>query len=158
VQNATGVDLELDAHPRHAFGRGRESQREPAQAPIVRRPLALALQDVDEHVALMIHGGRKHLSGFNGDGRVARDQDVHQAAKSFQPERERSDVKQKDILEAPREYFRLDGGAQRHGFVGVLRGVQARAGRLVVALAQAQVPARLVKFRAAENFRRDPPH
>jgi hypothetical protein len=98
------------------------------------RPLALALQDVDEHVALMIDGGGEHLAGLDRNGRVARDDDVHQAAKGFDAERKRRDVKQKDILEAAGEDFRLDGRAQRDRFVRILRGVQARAGRLVIIL------------------------
>ncbi len=92
--------------------------------------LALALQNVDEHVALLIDGGGEHLAGLDGNGGVARDEDVHQAAESFEAEGKRRNVKQKDIFEPAGENFRLDGRAQRDGFVGVLRGVQARAGRL----------------------------
>ncbi len=51
------------------------------------------LQDVDEHVALMIDGGGEHFAGLDGNGGVARDEDVHEAAKGFEAEGERGNVK-----------------------------------------------------------------
>ena len=58
MQNAVGVDVELDFDLRHApRRRWNIRQIKPAQRAIVRGKLALALQHVNRHTRLIIAGG-----------------------------------------------------------------------------------------------------
>jgi hypothetical protein len=130
MQDAAGVDLELHSDPRDTLGGALEVNREPAEAPVVLRAFAFTLEDVDQHVALMVDGGGEHLAGLYGNGRVARNDDIHQATESLQAERERRNIKQQNIFETAGENFCLDGRAEGDGLVGVLRGIEFRSERL----------------------------
>ena len=127
VQDAVGVDLKLHADARLAFGRALEVEVEFAERPVVARHLALALQHFDEHGLLAGDGVGEHLAGLDRDGGVARDDDVHQAAKSLDAERERRDIEEHDILHRAAENAGLNGRAEGHRFVGILRGVRLAA-------------------------------
>ena len=144
VQNAVRINFKLHAHARHAARRGLEIEREFAEAPVVLRPLAFALQNMDEHVALKIHRRREQLAGLHRNRRVARDDDVHQAAKSFQPSDSGVTSSSRTCFETAAQNLRLDRRAERHGLVGILRRVQLR-------------PAGLVKIRAEPQARRASP-
>ena len=109
-------------------------------------------------LALVVDGGGKHLAGLHGNGGVARNDDVHQAAEGLDAERERRDIEQQNIFETARENFRLDGGAEGDGFVGVLRRVELRACTLVIFGAEAKVAARFLELRAAKPFRNELAH
>ncbi len=124
VEDAVGVDLELDADAGLAFGRGFEGEIEAAEFPIVARHLALALEHADEHRLLAGHGVGEHLAGLRGNGGVARNDDVHQPAEGLDAEGERRDIEQHDVADRAGEDARLDGRAERDGFVGVLRDVR----------------------------------
>ena len=51
------------------FGRRRKIDRKAAQAPVVLGPLALALECVNEHVALIVHGrGEQHRVSIQAGG------------------------------------------------------------------------------------------
>ncbi len=101
LQDAVGVDLELDTDARDPLGRRRKLNGEAPQAPVVFGALALALKHVDEHAALLVHRGREHFPGLDRDGGIAGDDDVHQAAERLQAEGEGRDIEQQDILESP---------------------------------------------------------
>ena len=65
MKDAVRINFELNTDAWHA-ARGRlKFDGEFAQAPVVLRPLALALQDVDEHLALVIQRGREHFAGLD---------------------------------------------------------------------------------------------
>src|SRR4030095_12788246 len=112
VKNAVGVDLELHAHPGHTAWRRLELEREPAEAPIVLRSLALALEGMDKHFALEIDRSGESFTGFHWNRGVAGDDDVHQSAERLEAERERRDIQEQHVLEAAAENLRLDGRAQ----------------------------------------------
>ena len=127
AEDAIGVDLELHADARHALGRGREFELERAERPVVAGQFALALEHLDLHRFLVVDGGGEKLAGLGGDGGVARDDDVHQAAEGLDAERERRDVEQHHVLHAAFEDAGLDGRAERDGFVGIGAGVRLAA-------------------------------
>ena len=120
VEDAVGIDLELDANARLALGRGLEGELEAAELPIVPGHLALALEDADEHGGLAGHGVGEHLAGFGGDGGVARNDDVHQPSKGLDTQREGGDIEEDHVLNGAGEDAGLNGGAESYGLVGVL--------------------------------------
>src|SRR5262249_54266692 len=146
LENAVGVNLELNADTRHPAGSGVEINGEIAEAPVVPGAFALALEHMDEHLALVVHGGGEHFAGFHWNGGVARDNDVHQSAEGFETERERGDIEEKQILESAGENLGLDRRAQRDSFVGILGGVELGASGAVVIRAEANVAACLFKL------------
>ena len=74
---------------------------------------ALALKHADEHRLLAADGVCEQLAALDRDGGVARDDDVHQAAKCLDAERERRDVEQHDILNRTAEVFLMFSGTFR---------------------------------------------
>ena len=152
MQDSIRINLELHAYAGHAARRGLELDGEFAEAPIVLRPLAFALQDVDEHVALTVHRGREQLARLERNRGVARDQNIHQAAKRFEAKRQRRHVQQQNIFKTAGQNLRLDRRAERHGLVRILRRVELRAAGFVKVAADAQTATRLFKVRAAEQF------
>ena len=142
VENAIRIDFKLHAYARDPFRRRVEIEDESAEAPVVCRPVALALQNMNEHAALMVHRSGEHFAGLQGDRGVARNNDVHQAAERFDAERQRRHVEQQHVLEAARKNFRLNRRAQRDRFVGILRRVEQRAYRLAAIRPHSDVLAR----------------
>ena len=76
VDDAVGVDVEGHLDLRHAARRRRDAdQVELAEQLVVRRHLALALEDADRHRRLVVVGGREDLalawSGWSCCGRSA---------------------------------------------------------------------------------------
>jgi hypothetical protein len=66
----------------------------------------------------------EHLAGLAGDGRVARDEHVHQPAESLDAEAQRRDVQQDHLAAARRSSRRLDRRAERDGLVRMLGNVR----------------------------------
>ena len=98
-EDAVRVDLERHRHARQAGGQRRNAgEREPRQRAAVLHQLALALQHVDVHARLAVGEGGELLRRAGGDGGVAQDQLLHQAAHRLQPERERGDVEQQHVV------------------------------------------------------------
>ena len=54
-----------------------------------------------------------------GDGRVAVDHLGRHAAQGLDPQRQRGDVEQQDVLDLAAQHAGLDGRADRHDLVGV---------------------------------------
>ena len=120
VQDAVGVDVEGHLDLRHAARRRRDvGEVEAAQRLVVRGPLAFALQHVDRHRGLSVLGGREHLVGAGRNGRVLVDQTGHDLAERLDAQRQRGHVEEQHVLDAARKHAGLDGGAQRHGLVGI---------------------------------------
>ena len=83
------------------------------------RHLALALEHADGHGGLIVLGGREHLALLGRDRRVALDQPGEHAAQRLDAERQRRHVEQQHVLHVALQHAGLDGGADRHHFVGV---------------------------------------
>ncbi len=130
MQNPVGVDLELHADARLPLRGGLKLQLEAPQFPVVARHFALSLQNADEHGPLPGHGVREHLARLRRERRVARDDDVHQAAERLDAERKRRHVEQHHVAHRPGENARLDRRAERHRLVGVLRKIRLAAKKL----------------------------
>jgi hypothetical protein len=94
-------------------------QDEPAQGLVVRREVALALEDVDLHLRLVVRGSGEDLALRGRDRRVPLDELGHDAAERLDAERERRDVQQEDVLDVARQDAGLDRGADRHDLVRV---------------------------------------
>ena len=133
VEDAVGVDVERHLDLRDAARRRRDPvEDEPAEGLVVGREVALALEDVDLDLALVVRGRREHLRLRGRDGRVAVDQPGHDAAQGLDAQGQRRDVEQEDVLDLAAEHARLDRGADRHDLVGVdaLVGLLAAEQRL----------------------------
>ena len=124
AQDSVGVDLELDPDARHAFWRRRKFQLERAERPVVLGQLALALEHLDLHRFLVVDRRGEELARLGRDGRVARDDHVHQPAEGLDSQRQGSDVEQDHVLHAAFEDAGLEGGAERHRLVRVRAGVR----------------------------------
>ena len=82
--------------------------------------------NLDQHARLVIDGGGEDFASLDGDRRIARDDDVHQAPKGFDTQGQRGNVQQQEILESARQNLGLDGRPQGNGFVRILSGIQDR--------------------------------
>ena len=94
-------------------------QVELAEQLVLRRQLALALEDPDGHRGLVVLGGREHLALLGRDRGVAVDDPREHAAQGLDAERQRRDVEQQDVLDLAGQHRRLDRRADRHDLVGV---------------------------------------
>ena len=153
MEDAVGIDLELHSDPGHSLRRGFEFEIELAEAPIVACPLALALQHVDLHAALVVDGGGEEFARFDRNGGVAVDDHVHQSPEGLDAEGERCDIEQKQVTEATPQDLGLDGRPEGHRLIRILRGVELGPAGLVVVVAQTQVAAGLFELRASEPLR-----
>jgi hypothetical protein len=77
VKNAVGINLELHSDSRNASRGGMEIDGELSQAPVVASPFAFTLQDMNEHVLLVVDGGGEQFARLNWDRRIARNDNVH---------------------------------------------------------------------------------
>ena len=104
----------------HAARRRRDAvEDEAAQRLVVAGHLALALEDVDLDLRLVVRGRREDLALGRRDGRVALDQLGHHAAQRLDAERQRGDVQQQDVLDLARQHAGLDRRADGHDLVRV---------------------------------------
>ena len=95
VEDAVGVDVELDFDLRHAARRRRNAlEVELAEQTVAGRHLAFALIDLHGNGHLVVVGRAEDLLPFGGDRRVAIDQLGHHAAERFDTERQGRDVQQ----------------------------------------------------------------
>ena len=100
---------------------------EAAEALVVLRHLALALQDVDLNGGLVVRGGGEHLALAGRDGGVAVDELGADAAERLDAERQRGHVEQQNAFDVAAEHAALNGSAHGHALIGVdaLEGVFA---------------------------------
>ena len=122
LQQAVGIDVERHLHLGHPAGsRGNAGKAKAAEALVVARHLPLALQRVHLHGALVGRGGAEHITAPHGNGGVARNQHLHHATDRLQPQGEGRDVVKHQVAQLAGEDSGLDGGADRHHFIGVHR-------------------------------------
>src|SRR5215211_537874 len=129
VDDAVGVYVERDLDLGHAPGRGRDPhQLEVADELVVRRHLALALEDLDLYRVLVVVGGREHLGLARGYGGVPLDELGEHPALGLDSKTERRHVEEQHVLDLAREHAGLDGGANRDYLIRVdaLVGLLAR--------------------------------
>ena len=74
---------------------------------------------MDFHLRLAVGGGREDLAFAGWDGGIALDLRCRHAAQRLNREREWGNVQQQDIFHIPAQHACLDGGADRHHFVGI---------------------------------------
>jgi hypothetical protein len=94
-------------------------QDEPAEAPVVRRHVPLALEDVHLHLGLAVGRGGEDLGAFSRDRRISLEELRHDPAQRLDPERKGRDVEQQDVLHLSGQNTRLDGGAHGHDLVRI---------------------------------------
>ena len=136
VDDAVGVDVEGDLDLRHAARRRRDAdQVELAEHLVVRRHLALALEDADRHRVLIVLGGRIGLRLLGRDRRVAVDHPGEHAAQRLDAERQRRHVEQQHVLDVALQHAGLDRGAHGDDLVRVDAGVRLLAEELLHDLA-----------------------
>src|SRR5215211_3549814 len=129
VDDAVGVYVERDLDLGHAPGRGRDPhQLEVADELVVRRHLALALEDLDLYRVLVVVGGREHLGLARGYGGVPLDELGEYPTLGLDSKTERRHVEEQHVLDLAREHAGLDGGANRDYLIRVdaLVGLLAR--------------------------------
>src|SRR5204863_7961920 len=103
MEDAVGINLELHTDSWDSAWRRLKPERKTPQAPVVARAFAFALQHLDEHLTLIVHGGGKHFTGFDRDGRVARNDNIHQTAECFDAKGKRRYIEQQYALQSARE-------------------------------------------------------
>ena len=131
VHDAVRVDVEGHLDLGHAARRRRDADElELAQRLVVRRHLALALEDVHLDRRLVVVGGREGLGLLGRDRGVALDDLGHHAALGLDAERQRGHVEQQDVLDVALQHAGLDGGADGDDLVGVHALVGLLAGHL----------------------------
>ncbi len=74
---------------------------------------------MDPHRVLVVDHGGEDLGVLGRDGRVAFDQLGEQAALRLDPQRQRRDVEQHQVLDVAAQDAALDRGAHRHHLVGI---------------------------------------
>ena len=87
------------------------------EALVARRDVALALQHVDRHRALVVVGRREHLLRLGRDRRVLLDELGHHAAQRLDAERQRRHVEQQHVLDVALQHAALDRRADRNRLV-----------------------------------------
>ncbi|MNZ48798.1 NAD-specific glutamate dehydrogenase [compost metagenome] len=98
TEQTVGIDLEGHANLRRTRHHCRDTaQFEARQGAAVADQLALALQHVDRHGRLAVFIGGEVLGASDGDGGVARNHLLHQAAHGFQAQGQRNHVEQQQF-------------------------------------------------------------
>src|SRR5215211_9078522 len=129
VDDAVGVYVERDLDLGYPPRRGRNSHElEVADELVVRRHLALALEDLDLHRVLVVVGGREHLGLARGYGGVPLDELGEYPALGLDSKTERRHVEEEHVLDLTRQYAGLDRGTDRDYLIRVdaLVGLLAR--------------------------------
>ena len=120
VHDAVGVDVEGDLDLGHAAGRGGNAHEvKVSEHLVVRRHLALALENLDANLGLVISRGGEGLGLLGGDGGVAVDETGEHTAEGLDTQREGRHVEEEDVLHVAAEDAALDGGAHGDNLVGV---------------------------------------
>ena len=120
VQDAVRIDIESHFDLRHASRSRRDADEvETPEGPIVPCHRPLALQDVDLDLGLVVGRGREHFALFVRNGRVALDELGGEVPEGLDPERQRGDVEEQQVLDFTTQNARLHGGAEGHDLVGI---------------------------------------
>ena len=120
VEDAVRVDVEGHLDLRDAPRRRRDPvEDEAAERLVVVREVALALEDVDLDLALVVRRRGEDLRLAGRDGRVAVDQPGHDPAERLDAQGQRRHVEEEDVLHLAAENPGLDRGADRHDLVRV---------------------------------------
>ena len=122
AEQPVGIDLEAHADARRAGSHRRNAaQLEARQRAAIGDQLALALHHVQRHRGLAVLEGGEVLRLRGGDRGVALDDALDQAAHCLQAQRQRDHVQQQQlaIRRIAGQLVGLDGGAERHHFIGV---------------------------------------
>eukprot|EP00982_Pelagococcus_subviridis_P014227 31314-Pelagococcus_subviridis.AAC.15 len=120
VHDAVRVDVERDLDLGGPSRRGGDAHE--VKVPedlVVRGHLALALQNLDPDLGLVVRRGGKRLRLFRRNRRVAVDETREDAAEGLDPERQRRDVEEEDILDVTAEDAALDRRAHGDDLVRV---------------------------------------
>ena len=123
MQDAIRVEFELHAQAGLPLRRRRKCDLHRAERPVIAGHLTLALKDCDFHPGLVRDSVGKHFAGLAGNGRISRNDDIHQTAECFDSQRERGDIEQGEILNRPFENSRLNHGAEGDRLIRMLAGV-----------------------------------
>ena len=122
LQQPVGIDRKRHADARRTRHHGGNSaQRKTRQAAAIGHQIALPLHHVQRQGGLAVLVGGEVLRHRRWNGLVARHNALNQAAHRLNAQRQRHDVKQQQIARQviAGQLVGLDGGAQRHDFVGV---------------------------------------
>ena len=92
---------------------------EAAERHVVRRHLALALEDPDGHGGLVVLCRGENLGLLGRDRRVAVDQAGKDTTQRLDTQRQRRHVQQQHVLDVALQHARLDRGTDGHDLIGV---------------------------------------
>ncbi|EIM97742.1 NAD-specific glutamate dehydrogenase [Paraburkholderia hospita] len=123
-QQTVRIDLIGDADARRARRHRRNAaQLEARERTAIGHEFALALDDVNRHRRLAVLEGREFLRACDGNGRVARDDLLGEAAHRFDAERQRNHVEQQPVVAVgaavAREQVGLDRRAERDDLIWI---------------------------------------
>src|SRR5262245_28543762 len=120
LEDPVRVDVERDLDLGEAArGGGDAVEVEAGERAVVLRELPLPLEDVDLDGGLAVGGGREDLLLALRDRRVALDDARHHPPERLDPEGERGDVEEDDVLHLPHQDARLDRRPEGDRLVGV---------------------------------------
>ena len=122
AEDAIGINVEGHLNLGHATGGRRDAiQAEGAQGLVVAGHFPFALQHVNLHIGLTVHGGGVGLGLLGGDGGVATNHLGHHTTEGFHPKREGRDIQQQDVLDLAGEHTALNRGTNGHHLIRVDR-------------------------------------
>ena len=133
AQQAIGIDGKGHTDARSACRHGGDTaQLKARQAAAVLHQVTLALHHMDGQGSLSVLVGGEVLRLGGGDGLVARDDALHQAAHGLDAQRQRNHIQQQQVTcgVVTCQLVGLDGGAQGHHFVRVQIGQRLLAEEL----------------------------
>ena len=120
MDDTVGVNVKSDLDLRHTSGcRGDSNEVKVTEQLVVGSHFALTLEHLDTHLGLVVGGGRECLGLLGRDGSVTGDESGEDTAKSFNSERQRSDIKKENILDLSLEDSGLDSRTSGNSLVGV---------------------------------------
>ena len=137
LQNAVSVDEELHLNAWKSRDHRRNAlEIKPRQRSAVLREFALALHDMDRDVRLPIDARSEVLRRARRNRRVALDNLSHYTAERFDPERQRSDIEQQQVVSRcagfTGENLRLYRSTQRNDLIRIQLRVQLLAANLEI--------------------------
>ena len=131
LEQAVGVDIERHLHLGHSPGCRRDAgEAEAPQALVVGGHLALPLEHVDLHRALVGLRRAEHIALAHRNRRVARDQHLHHPAYGLEAKRQRCHVVEHQVAQLAGEDSGLHRCPDRYHLIGVhrLAGLQGNEG------------------------------
>src|ERR1700731_1209530 len=131
LQDTVSVDQEFHFDARQSGGRGRHAQSEARKRAAVFCQFAFTLENVDVDAGLTVDAGSvKFLRASRYRG-IARNNFCNRSAVSFDAEREGRDIEQQHGFDALVENIGLNGGPERHDFVGIQLDVRLAIEKLL---------------------------